>query len=189
MIRQSGGEIFESMLERYSKLIWKKAHSYYLTFQGGIVSLDDLYQEGVIGFNAAIYSYIESYNVGLAHYISLCVETSIRSFARKCRSRAHALLDNRLSLDMCINEEAQTLFSEIVADPSKNKDPRFMAYFRETQEIVEKVLATCHEKEAKVYKLRQSGYTYDEIATQLSIPHKSIDNCIQKIRRKIASYL
>lgn len=185
MSRMGNEDALNYLFESYKNLIWKRSHEFYLTRNPVGTTVEDLFQEGAIGFYDSLLSYDESMNVGLAYYIQLCVESSIRTYLRKCRSKSYTLLDSRNSLDMSISEDDALHLVDMVMDKRVDGDPLFMAHYEEARIVEENVLATLTPNERKIYELKSQGYTYLEISSTLKIKVKTIDNILQKIKRRL----
>lgn len=185
MIRTQDRDALEFMFEKFNKLVWKRAHMFFVQRKPIGISVDDLYQEGLISLNAALYSYDESINVGLAYYIQLCVESSMKSLIRKSRGKSYGLLNTEYSLDMTISEDNALFLHDVVADRSFNNDPLKMSEYLEAKKIENKVLLKSDDVEVKIYKMRESGYSYQEISKVVNLSEKKVDNKLQKIKRAL----
>ncbi|HPW53118.1 MAG TPA: LuxR C-terminal-related transcriptional regulator, partial [Erysipelotrichaceae bacterium] len=102
---------------------------------------------------------------------------------RKERKNNYAHNSRILSLDMKLNEVEEIYLSDVNLIDQKN-DPASLAMssclLEEVYEILDKV-------EVKVLQLKTKGYTYQEMADKLGVSAKTIDNYIQKIRKKLTS--
>lgn len=185
MIRQNDQDSMDTVLGNYRSLLWKRAHDFMNSMTPKGVSVDDMFQEGAIGFHEAVYSFMESMNVGFAFYVSLCVESSIKTALRKCRGKSYLLLDSKSSLDMSISEDGNLYLGDIVESHDIKHNPRIMAQYYEAKKVETQVLDTLNDVEKEIYALKVDGYSYKEIAdfTQTSV--KFVDNIIQKIRRRL----
>lgn len=183
MARMNDESALRILFQRYQNLIWKRAHEFFLSRAPIGTVVEDLFQEGTIGFYDSLYSYDESMNVGLAYYIQLCVESSIRTYIRKCRSKSYTLLDSKNSLDMTISEDQNLFLIDMVMDQSFQTDPVRMYYYLEAKRVEAQVLSMLTEVERMIYKLKYEGYSYRYIAQKLGKSEKYVDNTLQKIKR------
>lgn len=185
MIRTQDRDALEFMFEKFNKLIWKRAHTYFIQRRPIGITVDDLYQEGLISLHTAFYSYDESMEVGLAYYIELCVESSMKSLIRKSRGKSYGLLNTEYSLDMSISEDNALFLHDVVADKSFINDPIKMSDYLEAKKIEKKVLLKADDVEVKIYKMRESGYSYSEISKVVNLSEKKVDNLLQKMKRAL----
>ncbi|QIK68863.1 sigma-70 family RNA polymerase sigma factor [Erysipelothrix sp. HDW6C] len=182
MIRQHNNDAMEIVFDKFKNLLWRRAHDFMAQQHPQGVTVEDMFQEAAVGFVEAIYAYREDMNVGFAYFINICVESSIRTALRKCRSRSYTQLDNRLSLDMVISEDGALFLSDVIEDKNIRNDPYFMMQYFEGQVIQSQTLATISDTERYIYTLKEDGFTYHEIAILTRKSTKFIDNTLQKIR-------
>lgn len=182
MIRQHNNDAMEIVFGKFKNLLWRRAHDFMAQQHPQGVTVEDMFQEAAVGFVEAIYAYREDMNVGFAYFINICVESSIRTALRKCRSRSYTQLDNRLSLDMVISEDGALFLSDVIEDKNIRNDPHFMMQYFEGQVIQSQTLATISDTEQYIYTLKEDGFTYHEISILTRKSTKFIDNTLQKIR-------
>lgn len=183
MVRMQDSDAIEFMQKKFSKLVWKKAHILYKSrFPIGL-TLDDLYQEGSIGLHNALFGFNEDKKVGLAHYVQLCVESSIKSAIRKSNGKAYSMLNPDFSLDMAISEDKSLFLHEVIGDDSFASDPEKMSHYLDAKKVEEEVMKLLNPLELDVYKMRDLGFSYRDIATNFNLTEKKVDNILQKIKR------
>lgn len=160
------------LIERYSDKILQKAKSF-----KSLIGLenDDLHQEGMLGFVSAVYSFDDSYDVLFSTYASTVSTRRMLSAIRKSNS------DIPLSSYVSIDEEKDLL--------SQTPSPEEAILFAEKISEINLFVAEKFSKtEKKVFKLSLLGLSYSEIAEIIDCSEKSVDNTIQRIRRKIRSF-
>lgn len=160
------------LLERYSKIILKKANSY--TNISGI-DAEDLYQEGMLGFVSSIYSYDEAYNTKFSTYASVVYTRKMLSAIRRASNDADNFSDMFVSFDDEISSFNPSLEETIL-------------YSEELSEIIEFSKTNFSKMEKKVFKLMLFGASNSEISEILDCNIKSVDNTVQRIRRKLRKY-
>ena len=140
-------------------------------FSGAVgVDSDDLFQEGMIGLLSAARSYKTDCGASFRTYASVCIRNRIISAVKKAsggksvRRDLLVPLETELSYDdgLVVKEECDRLFG-----------------FIETQ---------LSERERSILKLFLSGLSYGEIAQKLGSSSKSVDNALQRVRRKLKKY-
>ena len=175
MRAKSGDSVALSMLiERYSGQILKQAFSF-KNLNG--LDNDDLYQEGMIGFVSSIYSFDEKHGASFRTYSSTVVIRKIVSFIRKSEN----ILNNCVDIDDYIDREM--LISQQYLSPEDS-----VIISEELNEILCFAKNNFSKKERKVFKLLLLGISYSEIADILDCDVKSVDNTVQRIRRKVRAF-
>lgn len=165
----------ESILERYKPLVISIARRYYLVG----ADLDDLVQEGMIGLYKAINSYNSNKNSSFTTFASLCITRHIQSAITK---------NNRLKnsvFNIIMNED--DFFITEIWDELQNPEEKIIQResFSYLKEQIKQKLSSLEKKILKEYL---NGKSYDDISKILSIPKKSVDNGLNRIRNKL-SYL
>ncbi len=169
---KSGDSVALSLLiERYSDKILGQAHSF-KNLNG--LDFDDLYQEGMIGFVSAIYSYDENNGAKFGTYSSTVTFRKMISLLRK----SDDVINNSVDIDDYIDNEALNVYHYPSPEDS-------VIINEELDEIMHFAENNFSKSERKVFKLLLLGITYSEIADILDCDVKSVDNAIQRIRRKV----
>lgn len=139
------------------------------------ISDDDLVQEGMIGFLEAVKRFDPSKGVPFRAYANLCIESRILSALRKNSNDKNAALTTAVSLD----DETQEPFGDDPATLVADND--------EAERIFAFMEQNLSEFEKQVLNLKLDGHSYAEISKELYCTEKSVDNAIQRIRKKITS--
>ena len=170
-------EAEEELIRRYGRIIRSVARPFFLT--GG--DSEDLTQEGTIGLLQAIRSYDPKVGPPFRNYAELCIRRRLVSAIRSAAGKKNVSLDECLSLE-------SSLFDE---DPSQNRNwrgPEDLVIDREeARKILNNLLRLLSDFEKKVLRSFLTGMSYREIAELTGKPEKSVDNAVQRIRRKIAA--
>lgn len=159
------------LLEHYSDIILQKAKSY--KGLSGIES-DDLYQEGMMGFVAAVYSFDETREIQFLTYAVTVASRKMLSALKKSNNKSNLPLRSYISI-----EEENNLLSY---SPTPEE---IIIYNEELDKISNFIKTNLSKTEKKVLKLSMLGMSYSEIAEILECTEKSVDNAIQRIRKKI----
>ena len=156
------------LLKRYMPLIYKSAARYQ-----EIIDFDDLVQEGCIGFLDAVRSFRPETLTMFIAFASVCVKNRIRKAVEKGTSKKAGILRNSVPL-----EEA--------ADSTDHLTPEKI--FQDKEDLaaeMEGVYTALSPLERKILFFSLNGYEYKAIASALDIPLKSVDNALQRVRRKL----
>lgn len=170
LAKSGNADALSSMISRYSDMVLQKSRSFKNI--SGLES-DDIYQEGMLGLLSAIYSFDESRNVLFSTYASVLVTRKMLSALRSANSKGNIPLKEYTSIE----NETELL--------SSSPDPEELLIYNEELDFVNNFIEKNLSKtERKVLKLRYLGLSYSEIAEILDCGEKSVDNALQRIRRK-----
>ena len=178
LAKDSHSEAEEILVERYIRLVRICARPLFLA--GG--DSEDLIQEGMLGLLSAIREYDRSKDCSFKTFAEVCVRNRIHSAIKTATRKKHAPLNEGVSLD------------DVLSDESKSQGPKFLLRDPEEQvlarESANEFISTysrCLSKmEAQILERYLCGLSYGEIAKELKRDTKSIDNAVQRIRRKLA---
>lgn len=170
--RKGETEAIEEMLNRYKNLVRAKANTLYLVG----ADKDDLIQEGMIGLFKAIKEYDQEKNESFGAFAQLCVTRQMYTAIKASQRKKNQPLNDYVSL-----YESAVLFSqnpeESVIDREKTK---------QLETILEERLS---QMERQVLAMHTAGYSCQQIAQGMGKDPKSIDNALQRLRRKLKTVL
>ena len=156
------------LLSRMSPMIRAKASKYRV--RG--VDTDDLAQEGMLGLLSAIYSYNSGSGAGFATYASVCAANRMTSFARSSLRQKRRPPDGYDDLDDDIVDVKANPEEQVIAGDELSRMKRTLFH-------------RLSETERDVITLYLAGHSYDEIAARLGLSAKSVDNALQRVRKKL----
>ena len=136
---------------------------------------DDLVQEGFVGLLKAVNTYRHDENVKFSTYANVCVRNKIVSSLKK-----NSLINGVEFTD----EMADELFEVGEGDPES-----IFIENEQMDEVYEKITSALSEQEWKVIQLFITGMAYNQMALNLGVTVKSVDNAMQRVRRKLKSVL
>ena len=163
----------EALAERYSRLVRICARPLFLA--GG--DSEDLIQEGMLGLLSAIRQYDPASNVPFKAYAEVCISNRIYSAIKSASRQKHSPLNSGISLD--------SILSTYPGANCRVTEEQVLARESE-QELLSAFTRYLSAFEARVLRLYLSGLSYAEMAAETNKPEKSIDNAVQRIRRKLA---
>ncbi len=184
---QEGSETAEEILiEKYKSLVKNKAKAYYIAGADN----EDVVQEGMIGLFKAIRSYDANKEAAFKTYADTCINSQIITAIKKANRRKHQPLNESISLNSEVSEGDWETTMQDVLEGSGENDPEAMALAREIAESLQEAGSEIFSDfEWKVWSEKLKGHDYQEIAEILQRPPKSIDNALQRIKKKILAYL
>ena len=174
---QGSAEAEDVLVVRYSRLVRACARPLFLA--GG--DSEDLIQEGMLGLLHAMRTYDEARQAQFRTYAERCIRSRLISAVRAAGRDKHAPLNNSISLET-------PLFDTADGYPSTRGDnPEDMLIDREDwNERLSALNDQLSGFEATIFRLYLSGLSYGEIARQTGKTAKSVDNAVQRIRRKVS---
>jgi len=182
LVAAGNREAEEALALRYSRLVRACARPYFLA--GG--DSEDLTQEGMFGLLSAIREYDPSEQVPFQAYAETCIRNRLRSAIRAASRLKHQPLNQGVPI------EAMMLEDEGPANKSKiafRRGPEEMVLARErADEFNENIAQRLSAYEQEVLELFLRGLSYQEMAERTGRSVKSVDNAVQRIRRKLARY-
>lgn len=171
------------LFSRYKDLVVKISRGYFIV--GG--DLEDLIQEGMIGLYKAVKGYNGHKETSFKTFAVLCIKHQIQSAIKKANANKNKLLSEAVSFqDFSSNTTVDFLPVELVLDTTPAERVIDKENFENLKNTIKNTLSPL---EMRVLKLYLQGYSYKEIATQLEIREKSIDNSLTRIKAKLREKL
>lgn len=181
-LRLGEQEIIDYIMEKYKYLVRKKARALYLI--GG--DNDDLIQEGMIGLFKAIRDFRDEKDTSFFHFAEICISRQLYSAIEASNRKKHKPLNSYVSLSSDINENGSHKLSprEILLTLESNPE-EVMIHREDYRQMEEKLRDSLSAFERTVLDCYLVGKDYAEIGVMLHKSSKSIDNALQRIRKKI----
>lgn len=175
----------EVLIGEYFGFVCNRVKSYYLA--GG--DRDDAVQEGLIGLYKAIRDYSPVRNSSFRSFAGICISRQMISAVRMCTRRKHAPLNSYVSLNKDTDDNSETTLFRYFAN-GHDSDPEAIVINQESLNGIEcKIKSTLSSFELKVLTCYLDGMTYRQIGDLVNRDAKSVDNAVQRIRRKLGSVL
>lgn len=186
MAQEGSATAAEFLISKYKEMARRKAGAYYII--GG--DREDVIQEGMIGIFKAIREYSEEKGASFSTFAELCVTRQIISAIRIANLRKHKILNESLSLsedDPERSGEKKPLEESLT---SRDDDPEALMLMKEIADFLKADSGEIFSPlEKAVWDKMLRGKTYREIAGELDKSPKTVDNAIQRIKKKIYGYL
>lgn len=176
----------ELLIRQYKSFVRLKAKSYFLIG----ADKEDIIQEGMIGLFKAIRDFRSEKSPSFKAFAELCITRQMISAVKAATRMKHMPLNSCVSLDQPIyDEDSDQTLMDIVSSDYKS-DPEQLWISHETVSTIEsKMREVLSDFELKVLGAHMDGRNYHEIAKDLDRHSKSIDNAIQRIKRKLERFL
>ena len=178
-LAQAGNtESLTVLVERYKRLIDREVGDF------SKIGLDreDIFQEALIGLYRAIQSYDSRKEARFKTYAMVCVHNGWISAVRFGSSSRHTPLNNSISLDDDLWQDALQLIDESAVNPEN-----WMIRQERMKQWQQQIQTLLSDFERDVLRLYLTGFSYDDMAKKLSSTAKAVDNALQRVRRKLRS--
>ena len=176
----------EYLIQRYRHFVRAKARSYFLIG----ADREDIIQEGMIGLYKSIRDFRGDKLSSFKAFAELCITRQIITAIKTATRQKHIPLNSYISLDKPIyDEESDRTLLDVICGNKVTDPEELIINQEEFQDIEEKMGEILSELERQVLRLYLDGRSYQEIAEELDRHVKSIDNALQRVKRKLERYL
>lgn len=186
LVHKGNTEALDYLITKYRNFVRAKARSYFLIG----ADKEDIIQEGMIGLYKAIRDYKEEKLTSFKAFAELCITRQIITAIKTATRQKHIPLNSYISLDKPIyDEESDRTLMDVISG-AKPTDPEALIIHREEfSKIEDKMAELLSDLERQVLSLYLDGQSYQEISALLDRHVKSIDNALQRVKRKLERYL
>ena len=177
----------EYLINKYKNFVRAKARTYFLIG----ADREDIIQEGMIGLYKAIRDYRGDRQASFRAFAEICVTRQIITAIKTATRQKHIPLNSYVSLNKPVfDEDSERTLAEVVPTTGKSGNPEDLFI---NQENLMDIESTMHRilspLEQQVVNLYLEGKSYVEIAQDLNRHVKSVDNALQRVKRKLEQYL
>ena len=187
ILRARGGDelAFRRLADRHRDRIRGIAATYYLP--GG--SADDLRQEALFGFHKAVQDYKPERNSSFPSFASLCIRRQVMTAVKAANREKHLVFTRRRDLSVPDSAGDGLLDPEEghLAYADHDADPLHRLLQREDWDAVRRLCLGLSPLEGECLGLFLSDLDYNEIAAEIGCTHKTVDNALQRCRRKVGA--
>lgn len=178
-------QALEYMINKYKNFVRAKAKSYFLIG----ADREDIIQEGMIGLYKAIRDYKGDKFSTFRAFAELCITRQMITAVKTATRQKHIPLNSYVSLDKPIyDDESDRTLLDVIGG-SRVSDPEQLLINQEKYDDIElKMSEILSDLEQKVLMLYLDGRSYQEISADLKRHVKSIDNALQRVKRKLERY-
>ena len=180
LVTNGNREAEEILVTRYNRLVRTCARPFFLI--GG--DSEDLTQEGMVGLIKAVREYDAEKEASFRTFAEICIRNRLHSVLRAAARDKHLPLNQSVPFDTpFFDSNSYTVGSSDIAQANPEDLLILQESFNEMWKRVQKQLS---EFEAKILGFYLDGLSYQEIAVKVCKSPKSVDNAVQRIRRKVA---
>lgn len=172
----------EYLLSRYKNAVRAKARMYFLAG----ADRDDIVQEGMIGLFKAIRDFDISKQASFKSFAELCVRRQIITAVKTATRKKHLPLNSYVSLSKpAFQEDGEGYFLDILSELEEMGPEELFISKENAKDMGVKIKESLSKLEREVLDMYVEGMSYQEIAKRMNRPPKSIDNALQRIKKKL----
>jgi len=182
---RTGDDAAEALLYmRYKQVVRSKARGYFLVG----ADQEDIIQEGMVGLYKAVCDYAFDKQVSFRAFADLCITRQLITAIKGATRKKHIPLNTYISFSHPISD-GETTLGDVLKDV-RVSDPEELFIDRENFEaMVNGIERALSRLEQNALILFLNGYSYRRIADMLGKPVKSVDNAIQRVKKKLGEQL
>ncbi len=188
LAKQGNADAYDRIVRRYYGFVRLKASSYFLV--GG--DSDDLIQEGLVGLYKAVRDYRTDRESSFRNFAELCITRQIITAVKTATRNKHSPLNQYVSFSSspagAIGESDSTL-DETIPGSSVHDPVNQVISSEELRALVACISTVLSELESRVLSLYLDGHSYETIGGRLGCDCKTVDNALQRVKRKVGQHL
>ena len=178
----------ERIVRRYQGFVRLKASSYFLA--GG--DADDLLQEGLVGLYKAIRDYRPDRESSFRNFAELCITRQIITAVKTATRNKHTPLNQYVSFSATpagAGGEGEPTLEDVIPGSTVHDPVNQVISSEELHSLVGCLSTALSDLEGRVLALYLDGRPYEEVAARLGCDAKTVDNALQRVKRKVGSHL
>jgi RNA polymerase sporulation-specific sigma factor len=187
LAKDGHADAYERIIKRYRGFVRLKASSYFLL--GG--DSEDLIQEGLLGLYKAVRDYRTDRESSFRNFAELCITRQIITAVKTASRNKHAPLNQYVSFGQspAAAGDSETTLEEVLPGPPRNDPANQAVATEELRSLVACLSSVLSELESRVLSLYLDGHSYEDIAEMIECDTKTVDNALQRVKRKVGSHL
>jgi RNA polymerase sporulation-specific sigma factor len=186
LVKEGDLDALEYLINKYKNFVRAKARSYFLIG----ADREDIVQEGMIGLYKSIRDFRGDKLSSFKAFAELCITRQIITAIKTATRQKHIPLNSYVSLDKPIyDEDSDRTLLDVICGTRVTDPEELIINQEEFDDIEIKMGEILSELEREVLMLYLDGRSYQEIAVDLKRHVKSIDNALQRVKRKLERYL
>jgi len=186
--RRGNKDALKALIIRYHQFVRLKASSYFLA--GG--DSEDLIQEGMVGLYKAVRDYREDRQATFRSFAELCITRQIITAIKTATRQKHVPLNGYLSFSHTpgdAGDDSECSLADVLPGSSVNDPVNQVISSEEIESLKDCLTRLLSNLESRVLRLYLQGLSYEKIARQLDCDCKTVDNALQRIKRKVDLHL
>lgn len=177
----------EILIKKYKNFVRSKARSYFLIG----ADREDIVQEGMIGLFKAMRDYQPDKVTSFKSFAELCIKRQIITAIKTATRQKHIPLNSYVSLNKPVyDDDSDRTLYDVMSTGSRELNPEHLVIKREElSHIEEKMGEVLSDLEWKVLNAYLEGKSYQEISIEMNKHVKSVDNALQRVKKKLEKFL
>ncbi len=188
MAKTGDRNAYDRIVRRYYGFVRLKASSYFLA--GG--DADDLIQEGLVGLYKAVRDYRSDRESSFRNFAELCITRQIITAVKTATRNKHSPLNQYISFSATpagASSEGEPTLEDVIPGSTIHDPINQVISSEELHSLVGCLSTALSELESNVLALYLDGRPYEEIAGRLGCDAKTVDNALQRVKRKVGTHL
>ena len=188
LAKQGSADAYDRLVRRYYSFVRLKASSYFLV--GG--DSEDLIQEGLVGLYKAIRDFRSDRESSFRNFAELCITRQIITAVKTATRNKHTALNQYVSFSQtpaAAGPDSETTLEEVLPGPSVRDPANQVIAGEELESLVACLTSVLSELESRVLALYLDGHSYEVIGEKLDCDTKTVDNALQRVKRKVGIHL
>jgi RNA polymerase sporulation-specific sigma factor len=187
LAKEGRSDAYDAIIRRYRGFVRLKASSYFLL--GG--EADDLIQEGLVGLYKAVRDYRTDRESSFRNFAELCITRQIITAVKTATRNKHTPLNQYVSFSQspAAAGDSDTTLDEVLPGPTASDPVNQVIASEELASLVTCLSGVLSDLESRVLSLYLDGYSYEVIAERLECDTKTVDNALQRVKRKVGTHL
>jgi RNA polymerase sporulation-specific sigma factor len=188
LAKQGHADAYDRIVRRYYGFVRLKASSYFLA--GG--DADDLIQEGLVGLYKAVRDYRTDRESSFRNFAELCITRQIITAVKTATRNKHTPLNQYVSFSSSPAggaEDSEPTLDEVLPGSHVHDPVNQVISSEELRALVACISTALSELESRVLALYLDGYSYEDVGLRLGCDCKTVDNALQRVKRKVGQHL
>jgi RNA polymerase sporulation-specific sigma factor len=187
LAKEGRSDAYDRIIKRYRGFVRLKASSYFLL--GG--DSDDLIQEGLVGLYKAVRDFRTDRQSSFRNFAELCITRQIITAVKTATRNKHTPLNQYVSFSQspAAAGDSDTTLDEILPGPSSSDPVNQVIATEELNSLVSCLSGVLSDLESRVLGLYLDGHSYEAVAERVECDTKTVDNALQRVKRKVATHL
>jgi RNA polymerase sporulation-specific sigma factor len=180
-------DAYDAIVKRYRGFVRLKASSYFLA--GG--DSDDLLQEGLVGLFKAVRDFRTDRESSFRNFAELCITRQIITAVKTATRNKHVPLNQYVSFSTspAASGESDATLDELLPGPTAHDPVNVAISSEELRSLIGCLSEALSELESRVLSLYLDGRSYEEIGGRIDCDTKTVDNALQRVKRKVGAHL
>ena len=189
LAKQGSKDAYQQIIKRYHRFVRLKANSYFL--MGG--DSDDLIQEGLVGLYKAVRDFRTDRESSFRNFAELCVTRQIITAVKTATRNKHQPLNSYVAFSNApaggMAEDGDSSLEEVLPGSCVYEPESQVVSSEELNSLVDCLASALSELESRVLALYLDGRSYEDIADRIDCDTKTVDNALQRVKRKVGVHL